>query len=371
MKITDVTLTPVHSRRETGLISPHVIVELETDEGLVGLGEMSDFGHQPPYLAPHLDGLRAALKDLLIGRDPFDLARIIGALSQRHSGGVGSLISCGIDLALHDLQGKALERPVYDLLGGQVRDRLRVCYPIFAMRQPEDVELNLKRVADRLAEGHDMIRLYFGVNLELDEAFLDSVRQRFGRRVIIKSLDASGRFDWKTAIQAIRRFQHYGFMLVESPCSHDDLEGMAEVRRRVDVPISEHVGSLADAMRLAQARAVDIFNISLSSLGGIYQARKVVGIAEAAGVACLIGTTQELSIGTAGQAHLGAAMLNLHYPCDPTGPLLYRDDVVRERVHYEQGHLIVPGGPGLGMTLDHGLLRELRRDLHHMAERRD
>lgn len=372
MKITNVTLTPIHSRRETGLISPHVIVELETDEGLVGLGEMSDFGHQPPYLAPHLDGLCAALKELLFGRDPFDFARIIGALAQRHSGVVGSLIVCGIDLALHDLQGKALGRPVSDLLGGQVRDRLRVCYPIFPMRQPEDVEQNLKRVADRLAEGQDVFRLYIGVDLDLDEAFLDGFRQRFGKQVVLKSIDASGRFrDWRIAVQAIRRLRQYDFMLVESPCWRGDLAGMAEVRRQVDIPISEHVGSLTDALQLAQARAVDIFNISLCSLGGIYQARKVYALAEATGLACLIGTTQELSIGTAGQAHLGAAMPNLHFPADPTGPLLFLDDVVRSRVRYEHGYLIVPGGPGLGMELDHEKLREFRHELHTAPLRAD
>ncbi len=372
MKIIDVTLTPVHSRRETGLITPHVIVELETDEGLVGVGEMSDFGHQPPYFAPHLEGLCAALKEFLVGRDPFDLARIIGALSQRHSGGFSSLIICGVDLALHDLQGKALGRPVYDLLGGQVRDRLRVCYPIFPMRQPEDVEQNLKRVANRLAEGQDMFRLYFGVDLDLDEAFLDGFRQRFGKRVVLKSIDASGRFrDSRTAVQAIRRLRQYDFMLVESPCWRGNLAGMAEVRRQVDVPISEHVGSLADALQLAQAGAVDIFNVALCALGGIYQARKVYALAEATGLACLIGTTQELSIGTAGQAHLGAAMPNLHFPADPTGPLLYLDDVVRNRVRYEQGYLIVPSGSGLGMELDHDQLGEFRHELHSAPLRVD
>jgi galactarate dehydratase (D-threo-forming) len=365
MKITDVTLTPVHTRRETGLVSPHVIVELATDEGLVGLGEMSDFGHIPPYMSPYVEGLEAALKETLVGCDPFDLARTEELVRQRHFGGSSaSLVACSIDLALYDLQGKAVGRPVYDLLGGKVRERIPVCYPIFAMRKPEDVEQNLKRVADRLAEGHHMIRLYFGLDLDLDEAFLDGVRQRFGKRVEIKSLDAGGApFNWQQAIQAIRRLRQYDFMLVESPCRRSGIEGMAEVRRQVDVPISEHVGSAADVLRLARVDAIDIANICLSSLGGIYQARPVFAVAQAVGVACLIGTTQELSIGTSGQAQLGAAMLNLDYPCDPVGPILYQDDVVRQRVRYEGGHLIVPSGPGLGMEIDRDLLHSLRRDL--------
>jgi muconate cycloisomerase len=98
-------------------------------------------------------------------------------------------------------------------------------------------------------------------------------------------------------------------------------------------------------------------------MGGIYQARKAFALAEAAGIGCLIGTTQELSIGTAAQAHLAAAMPNPTHPCDPTGPLLYMEDVVREPVRYEQGHLIVPQGIGLRVALDENKLTELRGEL--------
>jgi len=76
-------------------------------------------------------------------------------------------------------------------------------------------------------------------------------------------------------------------------------------------------------------------------------------------VKTLIGTTQELSLGTAAQLHLGAAMPNLDFPGDPTGPLLYQEDVVRRRVQYEGGHALVPGGPGLGLELDEEALTRL------------
>ena len=359
MKITDVTLTPIRTWREHGWYSPHVIVQLDTDEGAVGIGEMSDYGHIPTHETPHIEPLTAALKEVLLGRDPFDLAPILTQLS-----GANTLILCGVDLALHDLQGKALGRPVYELLGGKIRDRIPVCYPIFPQKAPADIEHNLQRVANLLEMGHDMIRIYIGVNLELDEAFLDGLRGRFGSRVRIKSLDMSGRLYWKTALQTLRRFSQYDFILAESVSYRQDLEGMAYIRRQVNHPISEHVGSPADALRMIQAGAIDIMNISLSSLGGIYHARKIYHMAEAAGLSCLIGTTQELSIGTAGQAHLGAAMPNLQYPSDPTGPILYQQDVVSSPVVYEHSHLLVQDGPGLGLEIDPELLQELRSDIH-------
>src|SRR5262249_8065629 len=126
------------------------------------------------------------------------------------------------------------------------------------------------------------------------------------------------------------------------------------------------VGSSETALRFAGGGAVDIFNIATCS-GGLNHARKLFALAEALEIQTLIGTTQELSIGTAAQAHLGAAMPNLHWPCDPTGPHLYTEDVVRERVRYEDGFLIVPDGPGLGVEIDEERLRLLRRPLSQVA----
>jgi muconate cycloisomerase len=82
-------------------------------------------------------------------------------------------------------------------------------------------------------------------------------------------------------------------------------------------------------------------------------------LAEALGIKMLIGTTQELSIGTVAQAHLGAAVPNLEFPSDPAGGRLYLKDVVKDRVEYEEGYLIVPEGPGLGMEIDEEKLSEV------------
>lgn len=366
MKISAVELIPIHTRRETGLVSQHLIVRLSADHDLVGIGEISDLTHFPLYM-PNVKDLQDTLTGMLVGQDPFQLARLEELLLRVYPhGGKANIIHCGIDIALHDLLAKALNVPVYDLLGGCYRDRIRICYPIFRHQRKEDVPKNIQRVRERLAQGHDMIRLYIGVNLEADELFLQTLRQEFGDKVIVKSLDMSKLLEPKTAIQVIHRFQPYKFLLVESPCA--SIEGLAEVRAKVDVPISEHVENLEWAYRAMQIKAVDIFNISLVSLGGIYQARKAFALAEAAGIGCLIGTTQELSIGTAAQAHLSAAMPNLTHPCDPTGPLLYVEDVVQEPVRYEQGHLLVPQGIGLGIAIDEKKLTELRRELKASGE---
>jgi muconate cycloisomerase len=136
----------------------------------------------------------------------------------------------------------------------------------------------------------------------------------------------------------------------------------------VEHPISEHIYSFYQAKLLLKTGAIDIFNVCTTFLGGISPARKLFALAEIAGVSCLIGTTQELSIGTAAQAHLGSSVPGLDYPSDPTGPRLYLDDVVREPVVYDHGFLLVPAGPGLGLEIDPERVKSLQAPLESGEE---
>ncbi|MSS70689.1 MAG: muconate cycloisomerase [Candidatus Latescibacteria bacterium] len=349
MRITDLKLYPVGTRRATGSASPHIIVRLGTDGGITGIGEMSDLGHSP--VMPDVDQLEGALRKAMAGADPFDPGRIDSVVDR-----FPTPLGAGIDTAIHDLRGKALGVPVHDLYGGAYRKRYKICYPIFRHRDVSEVAKNVERVGEVLKLGFDLIRLYVGGNLDADELFLRTLKETHGDAVKVKSLDFSRTLDWKSTIRAVERLGWVEPMLVESPCP--DLEGMAKVREAVRFPISEHCESVAQAVAFARAQAVDILNIAVCNQG-IRRARDLFAAAEALGLRTLIGTTQELSIGTSAQAHLGASVANLDFPGDAAGAQLYIDDVVVTRVKYEQGYLVVPDGPGLGMELDEAKLEAL------------
>ncbi|SFE62537.1 muconate cycloisomerase [Paenibacillus algorifonticola] len=358
MKLSDLRLTVVGVPRSTGFVSKHVIVELMTDEGLTGIGEMSDFSHLP-YYSIDLKDLTTVLKGILIGQNPFQLSRMNMELKSHFPEAnfyyeKGNFIRNGIDAALHDLCAKALNMPVSEFMGGAIQQKIKVCFPIFRHRFMEEVEENIAVVRQRLEQGFDVFRLYVGKNLDADEAFLDGVQREFGSRVKIKSLDFSHLLDWKASLKAIRRLSAYDFEMVESPAPQNDFEGLRQVRMKSDYPVSEHVWSFRQQHEMLRQDSVDIFNISPIFIGGLTSARKAAAAAEVAGKGCLLGTTQELSIGTAAMAHLGSTLVNLNYTSDPTGPELYVGDVVKEAVRYEDGYLLVPGAdkPGLGMELD-------------------
>lgn len=371
LRITNVQLTPIATRRHEHHPSSHVIVRVRTDSGMSGIGEMPDLSHAPAIM-PDLRDLELCLNRVLKGRRPEDITEIQRVLIATFPGtrfyGKASLVRCGVDIALWDLLGRAAGKPVCDLIGGRSRNAIPICYPIFRMKRMEDIPANLEVVEERVKQGFDTFRLYVGASFDVDEAFFGEFADRFKNRARIVAIDASGLLTPKSAVELWRRLAPFGFDLYESPVDRDDLEGMAEVRRAVHTPISEHVRSGEYALRLIKQRCVDIFNVSISVAGGITYARRLLELADMAGLECLIGTTQETSIATAAQAHIGASCPRLDYHSDPVGPLLYIDDVVKERVRFADGMLWVPDGAGLGVELDEVLLEELTSPLSAAQE---
>ena len=364
MKIQRVQLFPIAIPRQTGIANQHVIVKLETGDGAIGWGEMSDLSHVPMYQFD-LAELARMLNELLKGKDARNLVKIEDDLirfypDEGHMYSRSGLVRQGIDLALHDLIGRVDGAPVYQLLGGKLRDCMRVCYPIFRMRSVEEVGPNLDRVQEKLDAGFDLIRVYVGANLEADALFLGQFTDRFKGRVEIKSLDFSNLLDWRRTSMAIERFDELcDYMLVESAAPRNDIDGLVQFRRRSRRPSSEHVLHIHHGWQLLAAGAVDILNVSPYLLGGLRASLRLIALAEAARASVLIGTTQELSLGTAAVAHLAAAARVLDYPGDNTGPQLYTDDVVKMPVQYVQSHLMVPEGPGLGIEIDEEKLTEM------------
>lgn len=372
MKISRITLTPIQTHRRTGSISSHLILQMHTDEGITGLGEISDLDCYRMYM-PDVDAVRIGIEKIVLGRDPFAVeAMHVEMAKYLHNYFLSapsyppftpaSQIAAGIDMACFDIMGKALDTPAYTFLGGKVRDHIEICYPLFQVKAEADYDRNMGFIEELLGKGISRFRYYVGVDFDKDEKFLAAVRDRFGDRVLLKALDFQARHYWKDTLRAYDRLKQFGFEVIESPSWREDFDGMAELRRRVDANISEHVSSAAQAMQLIRAGAVDVFNVTVNS-GGLVPVKKLVALAEMAGLRTLIGTTQELSIGTAAHAHLGASMAELATASDPVGPLLYAEDVVKERIRIENNRIAVPTGPGLGVELDEDALESLRAPL--------
>ena len=188
----------------------------------------------------------------------------------------------------------------------------------------------------------------------MDERFLRELRKRWGSDVRIAALDASGRFQVKEAIEAIHRMTPFEPGLVESPVKgrhRAAVEDFLAVKEAVQVPLCEHIADDSVAARLGKDRAVDVFNLG-PGYSGLESCRRRFAVAKVFGMKTLMGSTVELSIGTAARAHFAAAIPNLDLPCYMAGPLVYYEQVVRKKVVYRNGSIQIPEGAGLGLELD-------------------
>lgn len=363
--ITGVSLFPIRTPRISGDASQHVLMRLDTDSGIMGVGEYADITDLPLTM-PDLGDLQKSLSNVLCGQNAMELARLDYLLSQLFTGRGDTGIYTGslraaIEMALHDIVGKALSVPVYVLFGGPVRTRIKVCFPIFRNLNETHIARNLEIVNQLLSEGFDNFRLYIGGSPDMDDLFLASLRQQVGDRITMQAFDLSNHVYPADSIRLINRLRkHYEPQYVESVAPTHDFAGMREVRAKLDIPVSEHVGDARHAVALWEARAADIINIANSSHGGMRESLKVFAVAETLGLRTILSTTQETSLGTAAEAHVGASVVSIHYPTVAIGPKLYTEDPALNKIQYANGYMLIPDGPGLGVDIDWDKVSELR-----------
>jgi len=335
---------------------PCDVVTVETDEGLVGYGEACPaYEFTGDTLWTVQDVIGEYLGPSVIGKDPFQVEAIVHHW-ERELFTVGNQAACaGLEMALWDLQGKALGRPLHDLIGGRSRDGL----PEVIAWGWDEPDVLAEQSARMWAEGITVFKIKVGDTPVRDEERVAAVRDAVGPGARI-TVDANqGWFDAKTAVRAVKLLEPYGLEFVEQPVRMDDLEAARFVREHVDVPVAldESVRGPREALACAKAGACDIFVVKLMKTGGVLNALKVNAIAEAAGISIMMGNMGESSLGLSAHFHVSVALANATH-CDADLPWrldgLKRDLGSGLTVEVRDGvsTVVVPVGPGLGITLD-------------------
>jgi len=188
------------------------------------------------------------------------------------------------------------------------------------------------------------------------------IRETVGAGVALR-VDANQGWDRPTALAAIQALEPYALDFVEQPLPKWDLDGMAELARRVSVPImaDESCGSPQDALAIARLGGVSILALKVTKAAGILGTMAVARIAEAAGLGCYVGCMIETSLGTAAYLQVALAAAPVTWGCELFGPLLLKGDVVRRPVSYADGAILALDGPGLGVDIDETALNECAR----------
>ena len=323
----------------------YLLVTIETDEGIAGHGEHDGLFYETADTFIHSE-----LKPLLLGEDPLQIEFLNHKLEHFLMwNSFAAYPMAAIDMALYDIKGKKLGVPVYELLGGLYREKMEITGLIHMHGVEEDAAS-----AVRLTEkGHKVLKIKVGFDLEKDVERLAAIREAVGPRIPFR-IDPNMAWSPRTAVRWIRRMEKFNLQWVEQPVPAWDIKGFLEVARAVDTPLSadESCMSVRDAMVLAESGAVEAFNVYLTESGGITRAREIAAIANAAGIACVIGTWGEGGVGQAAVLHLVASSRNFEHASD-TAYGLVADDYITHPFEFDgQARLTVPRGPGLGVELN-------------------
>ncbi len=367
MKITKIEGIPCSlPRKDGGRGSNVVLVKIDTDEGIVGAADGGTCDQNGVMLSLKMWG------PILLGANPFDIGLIMNRLVRGFGG--GNLAAAGtVDFALHDIVGKALKMPVYQLLGGKACQKLGIGMMI-SHGTPEERAALAERV---VAAGVRNIVCKVGPGWGTGSVFEDvanlrAIRKAVGDEVYL-GVDANGGLDYSTALDLCIRLEEFGLYKVEQPLPSWDVDGMARLQKKLHTPVWAHESAIeiSGLLECIKKDACDGACIKVVWTGGIIQSRRWAAIAEAANLAISCGSMVGSGYEAAAQAHFLAAdpwMTKfphanlgpplLHDQWDTTNPPIADDLAVNPPV-YKDGYFYAPDGPGLGLELNEKILPKL------------
>ena len=348
-----------------------LVVKITTDDGLIGWGEASLEGH-----AESVEGALVHLRDRLLGTDPdrIEDAWQVGYRGGFYRGGpvLGSAMS-GIDQALWDIKGKRLSTPVWQLLGGRVRDKIEV----YSWIGGDGLDPLVDAAKQRLTQGFRAVKMNATPEVKwLDSSHaLESVLTRTGtvRDLGIEvALDFHGRLHKAMAKQLARALEPFRPLFIEEPLLSENREGLRQLAQLTSIPIAlgERLYSRWDFKDFLSEGMIDVVQPDPSHAGGISETRRIAAIAEAYDVGfaphCPLGPLAFASClqiaATTPNFMIQEMPIGMHYNAADADLLTYVKN--KEVFAVSEGHVGIPSGAGLGVTIDEDAVRAAARDPH-------
>jgi len=342
--------------RERQVVLSNVIVKIHTDAGITGIGEAAcDTTETVRNVRNMIDRHMAPS---LVGENPLDWEFLIDRVSWDEPRGAVRFATSGVDLALHDLVGKALGVPAYALLGGYRREKV-----LASIEVPKNTPaLQVAHCVEYFEQGVRGFKLKIGSNPFLDAESVIAVRERLGPDVSLRA-DANCGYTVKEARAFCRLVEASDAQLevLEQPVAVLNVDGLRAVRDATDIAVEadESAYSLEMVFRLLQAGAVDLINTKCAKATGMKGVREWATVARAADIGVVIGTEWGVGTKVAAKLHLGAALLNAD-PVVEFTEIMIHELLLKEPLVLEEGYLRVPTGPGLGLELDDDKVERFR-----------
>jgi len=377
MKVTDVIPHVLQSKVEQPFTSARgwlyttrtsCIVEIRTDEGITGWGEC----YGPAAVNKTI--IETQYRSRVIGRDPFDVEVVWEDLYNRIKdyGLTGMTIAAlsGIDIALWDVIGRALNKPIHKLIGGAHRTEIQAyATGLYFIDMNRLVEEAVEEALDYAEQGFRAIKMKIGLgDPKLDLRRVKAVREAIGPDIKL-AVDSNHCFTVPQAIRLGRAMEEHDILWFEEPISPEDHDGYVEVTRALDMAVA---GGENDFTRwgfrdVIVRKAMDIVQPDVCAAGGISECRKIAAMASAHGVEC-VPHAWGSAIGLAATVQFLAALPDTPPAFRPMPPMLefeqppnpLRDHLAKEAIVQHLGIVRVPDGPGLGIEIDQAILNQYK-----------
>ena len=328
-----------------------VLVHIQTEDGYEGWGEATTIGglsyaeESPHSIKTNID---TYFTPLLLKEQPTSTAKAMQLLNLHING--NRFAKCAIETALLDIEGKRLNLPVSELLGGRVRNELEVAWTLASGNTDQDIS-EAKQMIEQ--KKHRIFKLKIGSNpINEDISHVLAIKQAIPEYRV--TVDVNQAWTELEAMSAIKRLQAGGVDLIEQPISMRNQAGLKRLKEHFEVAImaDEIVQDLQNAFRLATDHCADVFAVKINQAGGLKAACLIGQMAQLAGIELYGGTMLEGPIGTAASAHVFSTYPSLNFDTELFGPLLLTEDILARPLDYSNFGLSVPTGPGLGIEVD-------------------
>ena len=334
--------------------SPHAVVRVITDEGIVGYGEASTwhvvYGYDQHELVWAIDRY---LGPAILGMEVSDIESILSRMDSVLPKNL--MAKAGVEIACQDARAKALGVPLSHVIGGILRNPVEVIEGIDIVSTREAAQLAAKHVA----KGYRCIKVKVGLHAEEDVERVRAVREAVGKGIQIR-VDANQGYDRISAMKACEAMEPLGLQWIEQPLPDWDLEGLAMLVQAISTPIAvdESIYTVHDVYRVVMARAADVINIKVSKCGGITSSLRIANAAASMGIPCFLGGCIETGVGTAAALHFGASSPNLFPSVELVGSSMFTDDIVEDPFVASRGVIPLPEKPGIGVEVDLNKLKQ-------------
>ena len=348
------------------------LVEIKTNEGITGWGEAFCQGLEPPEISAAV--IENSLSELIIDQNPLDIELLWHKMynQTRDFGRKGSVVAAisAIDIALWDISGKYYEKPIYQLLGGLFRKKIKpYATGFYRLNGQGEVSRLAEEAIQHYENGFDHMKVKLGFGIDDDVKCMEGIRKILENKKTTLMIDTNHAYGLTEALQLGEALKDYNLRWYEEPVIPEDIKGYAELKSKLKIPIAggENEHTLYGFRNLFENNCLNIAQPDIGSCGGITATKHISVLAQSFGIE-VNPHVWGSAVAQSASLHVLASLPIAHHSLFPREPILeydqsshpFRKELLKEPIYLENGYVNVSDKPGLGIEVNFEIVKKYK-----------